>query len=123
MCFLIMFNHPLKGHLSVLPSLFPQPGEGSGFSRRIYLLYDGVHYDSLVREPYPGAQATYDITKFDVDDEVTKRTAVALAAELKQHRQYVDLAAGTLRCSICDKLFKGQVSEESHTPRLDIHMH
>lgn len=93
---------------------FMGAGEGHGFSRRCYVLYDGVHYDTLVREPYPGAGEEYDVTKFDTADEDTRKAALTLASDLKRRRQFVDLVGCSLRCMVCEKAFKGQEEALSH---------
>src|SRR6056297_633616 len=84
-------------------------GEGKNYSRRIYLLYDGVHYDALAMAAgSPTAPESLDMTQFPAGDESSKQAALAVAAELKEGRQFVDLLGCTLRCMVCNKGLSGQ---------------
>eukprot|EP01039_Chlorochromonas_danica_P007501 gene7501-8298_t len=69
--------------------------------KRIYLLYDGVHYDALHR-------AVPLQTMFEPSDELTKEEAEGVAASLKESRQFVDLSAGQIMCQICQTVLGGQ---------------
>ena len=40
-----------------------------GYAKRALLIYDGIHYDILARQPFEGAPPALDITLFDVKDE------------------------------------------------------
>jgi ubiquitin thioesterase OTU1 len=37
-------------------------GQGSGYSERVMLLYDGLHYDALAVAAYDGAPEQLDVT-------------------------------------------------------------
>ncbi|GAB5030451.1 ubiquitin thioesterase otu1-like [Nannochloropsis oceanica] len=90
-------------------------GEGKNYSRRIYVLYDGVHYDALAMAAgSPTAPESLDMTQFPAGDEGTKDAALAVAAQLKQERQFVDMAGFTLRCLTCMKGLSGQEEAKAH---------
>jgi ubiquitin thioesterase OTU1 len=42
--------------------------QGKGYKERAMLIYDGLHYDALALEMFPGAPKDFDITIFAVDD-------------------------------------------------------
>lgn len=76
-------------------------------AQRIYLLYDGVHYDALMVQ---GSGQT----AFDSSDSAPLESAEQVAKELKAKRQFVDLAAGQLVCGECNKLLGGQADAVAH---------
>ncbi len=43
-------------------------GQGNGYKKRIYLLFDGIHYDIVVRAFAEGLEEAYDTTTFKPDD-------------------------------------------------------
>lgn len=89
------------------PVLF---GEGSGYSRRMYLLYDGIHYDAVQQRGGDGAIRTV----FDVGDEEVLAGAISLAGELQRTRQYTDMANFTLQCMSCSKGLTGESEARVH---------
>lgn len=90
-------------------------GEGKNYSRRIYVLYDGVHYDALAMAAGSvTAPESLDMTQFPAGDEGSKQAALAVAAQLKQARQFVDMAGATLRCMVCMKGLSGQEEALAH---------
>lgn len=86
-------------------------GEGRGYPSRILLVFDGVHYDALVRQGGPGGRTT---TVFPIEDEDARVSALALAAKLQQSRAFVDLAGFTLRCGVCSVGLQGEVEALHH---------
>jgi hypothetical protein len=59
-------------------------GEGEGYSRRIFVLYDGVHYDALARAESSEAPEERDVTQFTTDDTPAREQAVGVAEELRR---------------------------------------
>ena len=62
-------------------------GEGSGYSRCVYLIYDGIHYDPL------GVQSSDNTaeplqTVFPVRDDMRLAEALEIAADSKQVRLF-----------------------------------
>jgi hypothetical protein len=80
---------------------------------RIYVIYDGVHYDAVVRERdyTPGAR---EVTKFDSKDEQTFAEVRELAKSLREQKQYVNLSTGSLQCKICFKMLEGEAAAVEH---------
>jgi ubiquitin thioesterase OTU1 len=92
-------------------------GQGRGFTDRIYVLYDGVHYDAIVSALEDGAGGSHeddDVTSFSVDDVVTMEHAKSLAADLKKKKQFVNLAGCDLQCLVCKTGLKGQAGAQAH---------
>eukprot|EP00928_Gymnodinium_smaydae_P036323 TRINITY_DN2540_c0_g1_i1.p2 TRINITY_DN2540_c0_g1~~TRINITY_DN2540_c0_g1_i1.p2 ORF type:complete len:209 (-),score=51.93 TRINITY_DN2540_c0_g1_i1:47-673(-) len=89
-------------------------GQGKGYKKRALLIYDGIHYDVLVRQPYIGAPASADVGIFDVNDEVAMAEARAVAEEAKRTRNFTDTANFTLRCLVCQKGLVGQADAVEH---------
>jgi ubiquitin thioesterase OTU1 len=70
-------------------------GAGLGFARRAFLIFDGAHYDAVHCESSSGGVPQ---TTFPAEDEAPLAAAIAIAAELKRTRQYVDFAGFALMC-------------------------
>jgi ubiquitin thioesterase OTU1 len=85
-------------------------GEDAGYARRVYLIYDGLHYDALHRRE-PGGGVT---TVFSPTDEQAFREAVAVAEEAHRTRQYTDTANFTLRCLACGAGLVGERDALTH---------
>merc|ERR1719334_783989 len=90
-------------------------GEDMNYLNRIFLLYDGIHYDPLVMEPLDGS-ASYK-TVFSVSDHVVESQALEIAAECKNSRQFTDVANFQLRCITCNKPLKGQKEAQDHATK------
>lgn len=80
---------------------------------RIYVIYDGVHYDAISREKrlYPPAP---EVTKFASDDVETLNEVRALAQSLKDSKQFVNLRSGDLQCKVCFAVFAGEAAAVEH---------
>jgi ubiquitin thioesterase OTU1 len=87
---------------------------GSGCGKRIYLLYDGIHYDALVRSTQDGCPADDDETMFPPDDSASYDQSKAIASELKQRTQFVDLTGFDLKCLVCGVGLRGQRGAQEH---------
>lgn len=87
-------------------------GEDRNYSKRVLLIYDGVHYDPLVMEPLvPDESLT---TIFSTRDETVLAQAMEIANEAKAARQYTDTGKFTLRCLVCQKSLVGQAEAQAH---------
>lgn len=89
-------------------------GQGRGYTQRALLLYDGIHYDILVRTLFSGAPAELDVTVFPVGDELAVAQAQAVAAEVCAARDFTDTASFTIRCLVCQKGLKGEAEAVEH---------
>jgi ubiquitin thioesterase OTU1 len=89
-------------------------GEESGYSKRIYLLYSGVHYDAITRNIYDEASESNDERAFDVGDKYAYEGALFVASELRKKKQYTNIKDFSLICSICYFGCKGQKDALEH---------
>ncbi|CAH0559106.1 unnamed protein product [Brassicogethes aeneus] len=86
-------------------------GEDQSYAHRVFLMFDGIHYDPLYLEPLDGSKIQ---TIFPSDDERVLRDAEQLAIEAKSSRQYTDVNKFTLKCMICNVMLKGQLQAQQH---------
>jgi ubiquitin thioesterase OTU1 len=100
-------------------------GEGRGFEQRIYLLYDGIHYDALVMAsinsgdggspPIIGATASTDCSRvFAPADESVQQAMQLYAKTLHESKKFIDLGGCDLKCNICNVGLKGQAGAREH---------
>ncbi|XP_059056645.1 ubiquitin thioesterase OTU1 [Achroia grisella] len=85
-------------------------GEDKNYGQRVFLLFDGVHYDPLYLEQSDGGIQTV----FPAEDMDIYREAEQLAHEAKSSRQFTDLNKFTLKCMVCEKYLTGQVEAQKH---------
>lgn len=90
-------------------------GEEGGFVKRIFVIYDGVHYDALAQASDESAPESDDVTVFDPSAPGKElEMAKALAADLKSRNQFIDMGACDLKCMVCLKLLEGQKGALEH---------
>ena len=75
-------------------------GEDKQYPQRIYLLYNGVHYDPLVFNYDVSADSLTDITIFDSNNESIMILFKSLLLEYKNKGEYADFSS--MKCKICD---------------------
>jgi len=75
---------------------------------RIFLLYDGIHYDCITTA---GAERA---GIFGTKDDLPLSKAVAIALELQEMKQFTDTANFTLQCQHCFKLLTGEADAQKH---------
>ena len=83
-------------------------GEGKSFRNRMYLLYDGVHYDCLVRP----TQCIIDALDTDA-----MADAIAIASEMQRTRQFTNMDGFSLRCLVCSEGLTGAADAQKHAAR------
>ena len=84
-------------------------GNTSNKSKRIYLIYSGVHYDSLVDHMNGVRQRTFHPNDREVEKQALK------AARLEQAKgAFTNVNKFTLRCSICKAGFTGALEAQGH---------
>lgn len=88
-------------------------GSDADTNQRIYLLYDGIHYDALAKSTQD-EPSDADQTMFSTDDSKTFEESKAIASELKKRSQFVDLAGFDLKCMVCGIGIKGQSGAQAH---------
>lgn len=87
-------------------------GEDKNYSHRVFLIYDGVHYDPIVLENFDGTSVLR--TKFDIKDEDYFAQALEIGTEAKSSRQYTNLNSGTMKCLVCNIHVHGEVGLRQH---------
>ncbi|XP_075971327.1 yod1 deubiquitinase [Anticarsia gemmatalis] len=96
--------------VDTLNAIINRFGEDKNYGQRVFLLFDGVHYDPLYLEQSDGGIQTI----FAAEDMEIYREAEQLAHEAKSSRQFTDLNKFTLKCMVCDKFLTGQVEAQKH---------
>ncbi|XP_017042514.1 ubiquitin thioesterase OTU1 [Drosophila ficusphila] len=86
-------------------------GEDKNFGLRVFLLFDGIHYDPLYMET---SQSSAPATIFPVEELGVYQQAEQLANEAQSSRQYTNVDKFTLRCMQCDVRLVGQVQAQEH---------
>uniref|UniRef100_A0A0V0GB56 Ubiquitin thioesterase OTU n=1 Tax=Triatoma dimidiata TaxID=72491 RepID=A0A0V0GB56_TRIDM len=87
-------------------------GEDKNYEHRMFLIYDGIHYDPLYRE---SLQADGQIqTLFPKSNEKVLFEAEELAKEAKSSKQFTDVNRFSLRCLVCRKELTGQSEAQEH---------
>ncbi|XP_005987737.1 ubiquitin thioesterase OTU1 [Latimeria chalumnae] len=87
-------------------------GEDAGYTKRVLLIYDGIHYDPLQRE-FPNSDSPSQ-TIFSASDDVVLAEALELADEARRKRQFTDVNRFTLCCMVCQKGLVGQGEAREH---------
>ncbi len=88
-------------------------GEDKKYDQRIYLLYNGVHYDPLVMNFDIGADPTTDITIFDSTDQEVFELMKCLLLEYKNQGDFVEFYS--MECNCCKEKFKNENEALDHS--------
>jgi len=89
-------------------------GEGKSYRQRVYLVYDGLHYDALGLNFSPDGPEEFDMTVFSPQDSYVFNNALAIVRSLKQKHLYTDTAAFLLSCSDCQAVLVGEKGASEH---------
>ncbi|PSN38997.1 Ubiquitin thioesterase OTU1 [Blattella germanica] len=84
--------------VDTLNAIINRFGEDQRYAQRVFLMFDGIHYDPLYLEPL----------------EQVLHQAEELAQEAKASKQYTDLGHFTLKCLVCQVLLTGQIQAQQH---------
>jgi len=88
-------------------------GQDKGYKNRIYVLYDGVHYDPLVFAT--GDDQSEDQTIFRTDDEETKIKFQNYVKIFQEAGDFIDLSnMNKFECEQCTTLFENQEEAFEH---------
>jgi len=90
-------------------------GQDENYPLRIYLLYDGIHYDPLFMDSI-GSELPVE-TVFQSSDDVVLAKAIQVADEAKRAQQYTDTANFTLKCLSCGEKLTGQQAAQAHAQK------
>ncbi|KAG6960535.1 hypothetical protein JG687_00008177 [Phytophthora cactorum] len=85
-------------------------GEDQGFTQRLFLLYDGIHYDLVVEAPSITASESQDVTLFAINNFSKVERASEVAVEAHQKHEFTDVSRFSIMCLVCRSTFVGQVS-------------
>jgi len=89
-------------------------GIDKNYPQRIFLLYDGIHYDPLI---FKDQNTKNEMTMFSTKDEQYIDFARELAIELNKKMQFVDTAKFSLRCGDCYEGLIGQKEALEHAKK------
>jgi len=78
---------------------------------RVFLLFDGIHYDPLYMESLTGGPPK---TIFPIEEDSVYLQAEQIAQEAKASRQFTDINRFTLRCMQCDTMLIGNAEAQKH---------
>lgn len=92
-----------------------QFGQDQHYKTRIFLLYDGAHYDPIYLDP--GDSSLPMETIFACTDNVAFEKALTLAGDYHRSRQFVDFQNFKLRCITCNERFTGQAAARKHAEK------
>ena len=88
-------------------------GQGKGYKNRIYVLYNGVHYDPLVYAT--GYDMIDEIRVFKADDNATLISFQEYVKVFKEAGDYVDLSnMNKFECEQCMTMFENQEQAYEH---------
>ncbi|CAG5095157.1 Oidioi.mRNA.OKI2018_I69.XSR.g14057.t1.cds [Oikopleura dioica] len=85
---------------------------GGKYQQKIFLLYDGIHYDPLYWEFEE--QGLPKQTAFQSDDMTSELGAVEIARVLQAARQYTDVSKFSIKCEVCAKYLEGDREAALH---------
>jgi len=90
-------------------------GQGCGYEKRIYLLYDGVHYDVMAQNPNgaEGAQEN-DITIFDPKDDMALMQAATICENHFNEKKFTNVYSYKIQCNICQTKLRGNEEIKVH---------
>jgi ubiquitin thioesterase OTU1 len=89
-------------------------GEGQSYQERVYLIYDGIHYDALALATSNEAAEKEDITIFASTDKDAHALALEFARKCKENSKFVDPASFSLKCLVCGTGLVGQEDAQAH---------
>ncbi|KAL4945334.1 hypothetical protein BDV06DRAFT_185030 [Aspergillus oleicola] len=88
-----------------------------GQPRRCFLVYSGIHYDTIALSPGDNVSPEFDMTVFDTADDLVLEKALVLCKQLQAKNYYTDVSAFSLQCNICNAILTGQKGAQDHTSK------
>ncbi|KAF0977554.1 hypothetical protein FDP41_003546 [Naegleria fowleri] len=93
-------------------------GEGdSTITSKIFLIYDGIHYDAFAFNPVPSGPEELDITIVPANEEISSKKAFDHVKQLHEQHQFTDTASFTLKCLQCGEFLKGEKEATLHAKK------
>jgi ubiquitin thioesterase OTU1 len=99
--------------VDIQTGLFLVYGSEKGYDKRVYVVYDGVHYDAIafgVENDATGAC----VTIFSPQDQGIMEGVKKIATELRSKKQFVNLSGCDLQCLVCRVGLRGQKDAQLH---------
>lgn len=90
-------------------------GEDQGFTQRLFLLYDGIHYDLVVENFSVTALKNKDVALFSINDFTKVERASEVAVEAHQKHEFTDVSRFSIMCMVCRSTFVGQKEVVLHS--------
>lgn len=88
-----------------------------GQNKRCFLVYSGIHYDTIALSAGDNASPEFDTTVFDASDSLVLEKALVLCRMLQERNYYTDVAAFRLHCNTCGAILTGEKGAKEHTSR------
>jgi ubiquitin thioesterase OTU1 len=88
-------------------------GQDKSYKTRVYLLYNGIHYDALALSEQ-NAPEEMDITLFSPDDKTTELKALKCVKGANERHEYTDVSDFKLVCLQCYTKLIGQKEALEH---------
>lgn len=89
-------------------------GQNRGWKQRVYLVYDGIHYDAVGLNPLEDGPDEFDTTVFSPRDEYVRSQVAALVSRARAKGQFTDTASFSLLCLDCKQVLIGEKGAAEH---------
>lgn len=89
-------------------------GEGKGYKQRVFLVYDGLHYDAFGLNFAPDGPEDFDTTVFSPRDDYVSNNALSIVRSLKEKHLYTDTGSFQLLCGDCQAVLIGEKGATEH---------
>jgi hypothetical protein len=97
-------------------------GEGNKYPRRVYLIYDGLHYDPMALAQSEQSPESNDIVIFQPNDVVPLVCGQAYCKMMHDKHAFTDTSKFSLRCGVCGKGLEGNSDFILHCTQF-VHTH
>ena len=89
------------------------PVNAMGFKKRIYILYNNEHYDSVVFKGFGIPEKRI----VDINDDQAKALAEQFLANLNAAGSYARTKSCNIKCDVCGKIFNGYKDAQAHSEK------
>jgi len=89
-------------------------GTGDNYKRRVFVIYDGIHYDALAFTFDERLLEDADVTQFSPKDEFAMEKARVVCSDQHKKKAFTDTSNFTLRCLVCQTGLKGANEAQEH---------
>lgn len=86
-------------------------GEDQHYAQRVFLIFDGIHYDPLYLERMTDDRIQ---TIFPAENKRILLEATTIAKQANSSHQFTDIQKFTLICNDCKATFRGEVAAQQH---------